>query len=67
MPNRFHQIQYEIAGALACACMVGYIFAPAAKSETLASTLAILVGFLIGKFSNGYAKGAKLPEAEDKE
>ncbi len=56
MPDKFHQMQYLMAGVLAVICMFAYLFAPVTKSETLASLLSILVGFIVGKFSNGFKR-----------
>lgn len=56
MPERFHQVQYEIAGCLAALCILLYAFAPEARSDGILGLAASLVGFCIGKFSNGYKR-----------
>jgi hypothetical protein len=44
------------AVALIVLAMVMYFFAPSGKTEMFAGVAASLVGFLTGKFSNGFGK-----------
>ena len=63
MPSKFHRQQYYIASALAGLCLILYVFAPASKTEVIVGVMMSFVGFITGKFSNGYGKKAK--EHED--
>lgn len=59
MPNSFHRLQMYLAAGLLVMFAILYVIAPAAKSEALAGALGVFTGFLTGKFSNGFAPGAK--------
>jgi hypothetical protein len=59
MPNRFHQAQILMAFILALACISFFFFAPPDKANTLSGLAATLVGFVVGKFTNGFPKPAR--------
>ncbi len=65
MPSKFHQQQYLVAGLLALVCLVMYNFAPPAKEAIYASQAALLVGFVVGKFSNGFKGGYSRKETPE--
>jgi hypothetical protein len=43
-----------MAGALTALCLVLYVYAPADKQELLGAAALTLVGFIVGKASNGF-------------
>jgi uncharacterized BrkB/YihY/UPF0761 family membrane protein len=53
----FHRCQYVIASVLALVLSVLYVYAPDSKSEVLSGGIILLLGFVVGKFSNGYHVG----------
>ena len=59
MPSKFHTIQFIMAGVLALTGMLGYIWCPSDRAEGLLILVTTLVGFLVGKFSNGYGRIGK--------
>jgi hypothetical protein len=60
MKPDFHAVQYYIAGLLALTGVVAYCFAPESRAQGLLSITLTLVGFLVGKFSNGFgSKGGR--------
>ena len=62
MPERFHQMQFKIAGGLCAVSMVGYMLAPRDRADLIGVVIGTLIGFLTGKFSNGFSgrgKGAE--------
>ncbi len=56
MPGRFHLMQVYVAAGLAGLLSVLYVFAPGDKSDLLGGAIMTLLGFVVGKFTNGYAK-----------
>ena len=50
----FHAQQYVIAGFLALAAMIAYVFCPQSRAEGLLMLATMLVGFVVGKFSYGF-------------
>ena len=54
MPNKFHQVQYLISGGLCGLTVILYVFSPRDKSELLGFVVASLIGFITGKFTNGF-------------
>ncbi len=56
MPERFHQVQYLLVASLAALFALLYFFAPEPRSDLFASLAATALGFVVGKFSNGYKK-----------
>ncbi|MBM3496770.1 MAG: hypothetical protein FJX72_20980 [Armatimonadetes bacterium] len=56
MPGRFHLMQVYVAAGLAGLLAVLYVFAPGDKSDLLGGAVMTLIGFVVGKFTNGYAK-----------
>lgn len=50
----FHSVQYIIAGTLAGISMLGYALCPADRSVGFLALATTLVGFVVGKFSNGF-------------
>jgi hypothetical protein len=53
-PDPFHQDQYKVAGVLCVVCILGFIFAPASKEQFLSGAALLLIGFITGKFTNGF-------------
>lgn len=51
-----HLVQIYVAGMLVIMAGAAYFYAPAGKAETFAGVMLTLVGFLTGKFSNGFGK-----------
>lgn len=58
-PERFHMMQIVVASALAALCALLYTFAPLEKSYLLGGATMTLVGFVVGKFANGYRKAGQ--------
>ncbi len=56
MPGRFHVVQFVIAGVLAMTATLGYIWCPRDRAEGLLILATTLIGFIVGKFSNGYGR-----------
>lgn len=56
MPDRFHIAQFYMAGALAALSLLLYTFGPHDKAEVLAGAAMTLIGFLVGKASNGFGR-----------
>jgi len=56
VPGRFHLMQVYVAAGLAGLLAVLYVFAPGDKSDLLGGAVMTLIGFVVGKFTNGYAK-----------
>ncbi len=56
MPGKFHLMQVYVAAGLAGLIAVLYVFAPNDKSALLGGAVMTLIGFVVGKFSNGYGK-----------
>lgn len=56
MPGKFHLMQVYVAAALAGAIAVLYVVAPTDRSGLLGGAVMTLIGFVVGKFSNGYPK-----------
>jgi uncharacterized BrkB/YihY/UPF0761 family membrane protein len=56
MPGRFHLMQVYVAAGLGGLMAVLYLLAPEAKSDLLGGAVMTLIGFVVGKFSNGYGK-----------
>jgi hypothetical protein len=52
--DRFHAAQFYMAGALTALCLVLYVWAPADKQELVGAAALTLVGFIVGKASNGF-------------
>ncbi len=59
MQDRFHQTQYFVAAVLALAFGLLYAFCPEPRSDLIGGMTAACVGFVIGKFSNGFKKGGE--------
>lgn len=51
-----HLVLIYVAGMLVILAGAAYFYAPAGKAETFAGIMLTLVGFLTGKFSNGFGK-----------
>jgi len=49
-------MQVYVAAALAGAIAVLYVVAPTDRSGLLGGAVMTLIGFVVGKFSNGYPK-----------
>jgi hypothetical protein len=49
-------MQVYVAAGLAGLLSVLYVFAPGDKSDLLGGAIMTLLGFVVGKFTNGYAK-----------
>ena len=56
MPGRFHVMQVYVAAGLAGVLAALYVLAPADRSDLLGGAVMTLIGFVVGKFTNGYAK-----------
>lgn len=56
MPGRFHLMQVYVAAGLAALMAVLYVLAPGDKSDVLGGAVMTLLGFVVGKFTNGYAR-----------
>ncbi|NLH99270.1 MAG: hypothetical protein GX446_07230 [Chthonomonadales bacterium] len=56
MPGKFHLMQVYVAAGLASLLAVLYVAAPADRSALLGGAVMTLIGFVVGKFSNGYAR-----------
>ena len=50
----FHSVQYYVAGALALTAMIGYALCPTDRSVGFLALATTLVGFVVGKFTNGF-------------
>ena len=61
--DKFHTLQMKYAAALALFCIGLYFVAPPSKSELLAGLSTMLIGFMVGKFSNGF-KGRNRSNSE---
>lgn len=56
MPSKFHLMQVYVAATLAGMLAVLYVLAPGEKSSLLGGAVMTLIGFVVGKFTNGYGK-----------
>lgn len=56
MFGRFHLMQVYVAACLTALLAVLYVFAPEDRSAVLGGAVMTLIGFVVGKFSNGYAR-----------
>ncbi len=56
MPGKFHLMQVYVAAGLAAVLAVLYVVAPGDRSALLGGAIMTLIGFVVGKFSNGYGK-----------
>lgn len=56
MPGRFHLMQIYVAAGLSGLFAVLYVAAPSDRSALLGGAVMTLIGFVVGKFSNGYAR-----------
>jgi len=56
MPGRFHLMQIYVAASLAGLVAILYVLAPDDKSALLGGAVMTLIGFVVGKFTNGYAR-----------
>jgi uncharacterized BrkB/YihY/UPF0761 family membrane protein len=67
MPNRFHMMQVYVAAGLAGLVAVLYVFAPGDRSDLLGGVVMTLIGFVVGKFANGYPKSGPFANGEGRE
>lgn len=69
MPGRYipseHMIMVWIMFGALLVAMILYFFAPVGKSEAFMAIMTTAIGFITGKFSNGYSRPRK-PD-QDKE
>lgn len=60
LPNEFHQYQMRTVAAITLLAGLAYYLAPPDKAQAFGAAMSLGIGFLVGKFSNGF-KGGKTP------